>query len=96
MDTLIEITVKPLEWEELDGNFEGQKVWRPKNGIWPCWIVKNPDSDYLWCEEIGIEFYPASPIMGTFKDIEDAIAAVDTDYVKRIRERIAYRIPTDG
>lgn len=83
-----EMAVKPLEWQETEGNYEGQTVWSPGNDIWPCWIVKNPGSRYVWCEEIGIEMVPASPIQGSYDTLDEAKAAAEVDYERRIRSAL--------
>lgn len=81
----IRAAAKPLEWEENKGNYDGQVVWWPVANIWPCWIVKNPDSDnYTWCEEIGIDLIPASPVKGTYSTLEAAQAAVQADCERRL------------
>ena len=77
--------VKKLEWEESSGNFDGQTFWSPKNDIWPCWIVKSPgDQAFVWCENLGADFLPASPVKGAFDTLEDAKIAAQADYEYRI------------
>jgi hypothetical protein len=89
------VAVKALEWEESDGNYTGQTVWSPKDDIWPCWIVKNPDNDrYVWCEEIGIEYAPASPVMGVFSTLPEAKAAAQADFERRILSCLSH--PAQG
>lgn len=81
--------VKPLEWQESDGNISGQKVWS-SGDPWVFWIVKDShDADYVWCENFNIEGWcPASPVRGTFKSLDAAKAAAQADYEQRIRSAL--------
>lgn len=83
------VQVKPLEWEESEGNFPGQRIWCYDDAQ-TMWIVKNPDDpDFVWCETISIDFAPVSPVKGVFTTLEAAKAAAQTDYENRIRSALA-------
>ena len=79
------LTVRPLEWEEGKGELDGQLVWSAGEP-WLFWIVKNTDSPkYVWCENFNIEgFFPCSPVRGSFDTLDEAKAAAQEDYTKRI------------
>ena len=90
------VTVKQLEWDHAKGNMPGQEVWS-SGDPWMFWIVKNPDSDFVWCESLGFEdMVPASPVRGSFKTLEAAKAAAQADYEARIRSAlVAAPVPAE-
>jgi len=87
--------VKRLEWEYGVGNCKGQQVWHTGNP-WLFWIVKNTNSDeYVWCETLNLEgFVPASPVNGSFATLDEAKAAAQADFDRRILSAIDLPTPS--
>lgn len=80
----VDARVKDLEWVHGTGNIPGQEVWN-SGDPWVFWIVKNPDSEYIWCENLGFaDMVPASPVRGSFATLDEAKAAAQADYEARI------------
>lgn len=81
----VTVKVKALEWEQGEGNYDGQEVWSAGDP-WLFWIVKNPDSpNYVWCETLNLEgFVPASPVRGSYPTLAEAKAAAQADFDARI------------
>lgn len=76
--------VRHLEWQEGEGQLDGQKVWS-SGDPWVFWIVKNPGSKFIWCENFNIEGWcPASPVRGSFDSLDEAKAAAQTDFDQRV------------
>jgi hypothetical protein len=92
-----EVKVKPIEWEQGEGNYDGQEVWSAGDP-WLFWIVKNPSSpDYVWCETLHLEgFVPASPVRGSYPSLEAAKAAAQADFETRIRSALSLGHPIQG
>lgn len=91
---LASVKVKALEWVYGEGNYEGQQVWHAGDP-WLFWIVKNTDrTQYVWCETLNLEgFVPASPVRGQFYTLDEAKAAAQADFDRRIRSALALNEP---
>lgn len=89
------VRVKPLEWEESEGNFPSQRVWSFDALKW-MWIVQNDGGNFVWCEDVTPSWAPASNVRGVFPTLEAAKAAAQADYEARILSALALPAPDEG
>lgn len=75
--------IKPLSWSgPHDGNFKGQFIWSCNNDDY--WIVQNSDGDYIACYNLTPEWIPASPVLGSYKTLDEAQQRVWNYHVKYV------------